>query len=81
MGIDPITHKPLPNANQQIQNHPQPEQQQLHQPPEEEQNYQQPLQVDFDTKVDPNKELKISFKSSNVNEAKEEEQIIATPPI
>ncbi|WVY89359.1 hypothetical protein V8G54_034873 [Vigna mungo] len=79
MGIDPITHKPLPNANQQIQDHPQQEQQQLHQPPEEEQNYQQLLQVDFDTKVDRNKELEISVESSNGSESKEEEQIIATP--
>ncbi|CAJ1970853.1 unnamed protein product [Sphenostylis stenocarpa] len=76
MGIDPITHKPLPNAIEQTQN--QPKQQQLHQPPEEEQN-QQPLQVDFDTEVDPNKEPEISLESSTITEAKEKDQMIVTP--
>ncbi|KAL9316372.1 hypothetical protein ACSQ67_017373 [Phaseolus vulgaris] len=77
MGIDPITHKPLPNATEQTQN--QPNQQQLHQPLEEEQN-QQPLQVDFDPKVDPSKEPEISLESSTTStEARGEDQIIATP--
>ncbi|RDX78071.1 Protein ODORANT1 [Mucuna pruriens] len=64
MGIDPVTHKPLPNATEQTQN-----QQQLHQPVEEQQN-QQPLQVDLDPKVDPNKEPETSLESSTLNEDK-----------
>jgi len=72
MGIDPITHKPLPNATEQAQN--QPKEQQLHQPQEEEQK-QQALQVDFD----PNKEPEISQESLTTTETKEEDQIIATP--
>ncbi|TKY56697.1 ODORANT1 protein [Spatholobus suberectus] len=79
MGIDPVTHKPLPNATEQTQN--QPNQQQLHQPVEEKQN-QQALQVDFDPKVHQNKEPEkpeTSLESSIINEAKEEDQIVMPP--
>lgn len=67
MGIDPVTHEPLPsNATEQTQN-----QQQLHQPVEE-----QPLKVDFD----PIKEPETSLESSTITEeTKEEDQITEMP--
>ncbi|XP_027330053.1 transcription factor MYB20-like [Abrus precatorius] len=73
MGIDPVTHKPLSNATEQIQNQPK----QLHQP--EEQQDQQPLQVDFDPKFEQNKETEkpeTSLDSSTITEAKEEDKIM-----
>ncbi|XP_020239645.1 transcription factor MYB20 [Cajanus cajan] len=74
MGIDPVTHKPLPNAIEQTQN--QPNQQQ---PEEEQQQHQPPLQVDFDPNKEPEK-AEISLESSNITEGKDEDQVIITSP-
>ncbi|KAG4964056.1 hypothetical protein AAZX31_14G199100 [Glycine max] len=78
MGIDPVTHKPLPNATEQTKNQTKQEQQLHHQPVEEEQN-QQPLQVDFDPKDDPNKEPETSLESSTITEEAILEDQIITP--
>nr|AFK47512.1 unknown [Lotus japonicus] len=74
MGIDPVTHKPLPNVTEQTQIQPK-EQQQLVE--------EQPLLVDFDLKfeheIDQNKEAEkpeTSIESSIITETKEEEKII-----
>ncbi|XP_061342869.1 transcription factor MYB20-like [Gastrolobium bilobum] len=84
MGIDPVTHKPLPNATEQTQTQPEQQQQQqlVHQPLLE-QHQQQSFPVDLDSKLEPeydhNKEQEkpeTSFESSTITEAKEGDQIM-----
>ncbi|KAE9598808.1 hypothetical protein Lal_00022580 [Lupinus albus] len=76
MGIDPITHKPLSNANEQTQTQPD---QQTHQPFEK-QHQQQSLPINKDPKYESdsnhNKESETSTESSTIIDAIEEDKTV-----